>query len=301
MKSGIGKALLKLFFLVIAILCLNIVFSNTNEKQEITITQLSPHSTTQMMGYIIKTKNGKIIAIDGGLPEDTENFVEKIKANGGKVDYWFLTHAHNDHASVLVDVIDNYDIEIGKIYTSLNTKEWYMENEWGRQDFSIKLIETLNKEEIKDKVISPKLNEVFYIDGIKVEILGISNPEITSNPGNEQSMVIKFDTGKTTFLVLGDTGEKSSTKLLENQREKLKSDIVQMAHHGQAGATKELYYEIKPSICLWPTPEWLWNNDAGDGFNTGPWKTIETRSWMEELGVKENYTEKDGDITIKIK
>ena len=113
-------------------------------------------------------------------------------------------------------------------------------------------------------------------------------------------MVIKFKIKKTTLLILGDTGAQSSQKLLDSQQEKLKSDIVQMAHHGQAGATKELYEAINPKICLWPTPEWLWNNDAGEGYNTGNWLTIETRSWMEELGVKKDYVAKDGDITISI-
>ena len=74
-----------------------------------------------------------------------------------------------------------------------------------------------------------------------------------------------------------------------------------MSHHGQAGATKELYEAVKPTICLWPTQEWAWNNDNGNGENSGPWKTLETRNWMEELGVKQNYIEKDGDIKIKIK
>ena len=72
-----------------------------------------------------------------------------------------------------------------------------------------------------------------------------------------------------------------------------------MAHHGHSGATKELYTVVSPKICLWPTPAWLWDNDPGTGYNTGNWKTIETRKWMEELGVQQNYVEKDGDVTIK--
>ena len=301
MKDIKNNLLLKILIIFTLISLVVIFILNITEEKYIFLTQLGNQSTTQMMGYIIKTKNGKIIAIDGGRPEDTDNFKNFIYKNGGKVDYWFLTHNHNDHASVLVNVINDSNIEIGTIYASLNDKEWYMENEWGRQDFSIELIDTLNKENIKNKVVAPKLNEKFIIDDIKVEILGIRNPEITENPGNEQSMVVKFDTGKTTLLILGDTGEKSSQKLLENQKNKLKSDIVQMAHHGQAGATKELYQAIKPRICLWPTPEWLWNNDSGEGYNSGSWKTLETRKWMEELEVKENYIEKDGNITIKIK
>ena len=224
-----------------------------------------------------------------------------IRKNNNKVDYWFLTHNHNDHVAAFTEIAKNDDVQIDNIYVSLNEKEWYEENEKSRAEFSSYLIDILNEEKIKTKVKEPTLNEKIQIDGIKVEILGIRNPEITENSGNEQSMVIKFDTGKTKLLILGDTGIKSSEKLLKNQKNKLKSDIVQMSHHGQAGATKELYEAVKPTICLWPTQEWAWNNDNGNGENSGPWKTLETRNWMEELGVKQNYIEKDGDIKIKIK
>ena len=45
-----------------------------------------------MMGYIIKTDNDKIIVIDGGTSDDTENLLQKINEYTGKVDYWFITH-----------------------------------------------------------------------------------------------------------------------------------------------------------------------------------------------------------------
>ena len=73
-----------------------------------------------------------------------------------------------------------------------------------------------------------------------------------------------------------------------------------MSHHGQNGVDKDVYRIIDPEICLWPTPQWLWDNDSGTGYNTGTWKTIETRGWMQELGVKINYIEKDGDISFRI-
>ena len=198
-------------------------------------------------------------------------------------------------------IANDTNIEIKNVYISLNDYSWYETNEPDRKDFSKELIDTVEKSRIKDKVKEPKLNDKLKIDNIDVEILGVKNPEITENAGNEQSMVIKFDTGKTSLLILGDTGIKSSEKLLKNQREKLDSDIVQMSHHGQNGATEELYKAVSPKICLWPTPEWLWNNDAGDGYGTGPWKTLQTRKWMEGLNVKTHYVAKDGDAIIKIK
>ena len=33
-----------------------------------------------------------------------------------------------------------------------------------------------------------------------------------------------------------------------------------MAHHGQDGVEMDVYRVIKPEICLWPTPDWLWDN-----------------------------------------
>lgn len=296
-----AKEIMKIVLLIIVILLICLFINILINKKQIELIQLSNNNKEQMMGYIIKTKNNKMIIIDGGLLEDSDNLMNYIRKNNNKVDYWFLTHNHNDHVAAFTEIAKNDDVQIDNIYVSLNEKEWYEENEKSRAEFSSYLIDILNEEKIKTKVKEPTLNEKIQIDGIKVEVLGIRNPEITENSGNEQSMVIKFDTGKTKLLILGDTGIKSSEKLLKNQKNKLKSDIVQMSHHGQAGATKELYEAVKPTICLWPTQEWAWNNDNGNGENSGPWKTLETRNWMEELGVKQNYIEKDGDIKIKIK
>lgn len=287
-------------FLVSIFIISILMVARITRNSSIELTQLSPQGSSQMMGYILKTKNNKLIIIDGGTIDDTQNLMKYINENNRKVDYWFITHAHKDHAGAFTQIAKDEEVEIGKVYISLNDYDWYEKNEPARAEFSKLLIDTVNSEKINNIVENPNLNQIIQIDGIKTEILGIRNPELTENPGNEQSMVIKFDTGKTKLLILGDTGEKSSEKLLINQKDKLKSDIVQMAHHGQAGATEELYKQINPTICLWPTPGWLWNNDTGNGENTGPWKTFETRNWMKKLNIKRNYIAKDGDITIKI-
>ncbi len=295
------EKIVSILAIVLCIIAVIVSIVRISNEHTIELTQLSDHSTRQMMGYILKTKNNKVIVIDGGTIDDTENLVEQINKHGGKVDAWFLTHLHDDHLGAFSNIANDEQIQIEKIYCSFNDYSWYEENEPARAEFSKQILEILKQDNIKDKVEEVSLNQDINIDDIKIEILGIKNPEITENAGNEQSMVVKFDTGRTTFLVLGDTGIKSSEKLLKTQKEKLKTDIVQMAHHGQNGATKELYEQINPTICMWPTPEWLWNNDSGEGKGSGPWKTLETRQWMEELKVKKNYVEKDGDITIKLK
>ena len=102
--------------------------------------------------------------------------------------------------------------------------------------------------------------------------------------------------GGKTALFLADCGAEAGNKILAKYAgtDMLDCDICQMAHHGQQGVTKEFYEAVRPEICLWCAPRWLWENDAGKGFNTHVFKTVEVREWMQELGVKKNYIDMDG-------
>ena len=300
-RNKTQKKKILIIILAMIIIFIGIVEIIRKNEKYIELTQLKDNSANQMMGYIIKTSTGKVIVVDGGNDADEPNLVEHIKALGNKVDVWFITHPHGDHASAIIRVIEETDIPIEKIYYTMNDLEWYKtyaeERAWEAERF----YNALQNERIKDNIEEVKLNQIINIDFIKCEILGVKNPEITNNAFNNSSMVIKMNLEKSSILFLGDTGEESGDKLLNTQKDKLKSDIVQVAHHGQRGAKESLYQEIKPTICLWPTPKWLWDNDNGGGKDSGQWKTLEPRAWMEKLGVKKNIVEKDGDITIKVK
>ena len=82
-------------------------------------------------------------------------------------------------------------------------------------------------------------------------------------------------------------------------QEELKSDVLQMAHHGQRGVEEELYQEISPEVCLWPTPDWLWDNVQDGVAGAGSYKTPIVRGWMVTLGVKKNLCVKDGDQILR--
>lgn len=183
---------------------------------------------------------------------------------------------------------------------SVNDLEWYETNNPERKDEFAEFFRIIQNEKIKDKIIEPNIGDKTEIGNVNVEILGIKNPEITTNPANNSSMIIKMQVNNKKILFLGDTGTESSEKVIKNQGENLKADIVQVAHHGQKGATEELYKIVKPEICLWPTTEAIWNNNAYGEEDSGPWETKKTRKWMEDLKVKVNYVAKDGNHTIKI-
>ena len=102
-------------------------------------------------------------------------------------------------------------------------------------------------------------------------------------------------------LFLSDLGVEAGEKLLASYGpEGVRATICQMAHHGQAGVAKTLYAAIAPKICLWCTPLWLWDNDAGQGYNTHTWQTVIVRGWMEELGAQRHIVAKDGTQSLTL-
>lgn len=85
---------------------------------------------------------------------------------------------------------------------------------------------------------------------------------------------------------------------------KLRCDIVQMPRHGQSGIDRSFYELIMPKICLYTAPKWLWENNkyrCNDPATAGkgPFTTLETRRWMEELGAEASYTLADGDCVFE--
>lgn len=299
-KIAIKTSVIVLILVILFIITTMLSVKDTKNIEQISLTQLKANSDKQMMGYIIHTGNDKTIVIDGGTEEDAQNLIEWINKQGGKVDAWYITHPHIDHMGAFIKIVEETEIPIEKIYVTLNDLDWYRQNEPSRIEEIESFFNTIQNSRISENVNEVSIGQKIEIDGLNFEILGIKNPEITNNAVNNSSMVIKIYANKKTILFLGDTGKESGEKLLKEQGENLKSDIVQMAHHGQDGVTEEVYKMIDPEICLWPTPEWLWNNDSGGGEDSGPWKTKTTRMWMSKLNVKENIVEKDGDKTIQI-
>ena len=256
---------------ILIIIASILLMSYIRYNNHLELTQLGNMTTRQMMGYFLKTKDNKNIVIDGGTTGDSQNLIDYINQNGGEVDTWFITHPHEDHVGAIIEILNNTQIPIHNIYVTLNTPEWYEEHGTGRGNEAQELMQALEVDRVKENVKEVELGQEIQVDNITFKILGVKN-----------------------------TGQESGEKLLSNQKEQLKADYVQVAHHGQAGAGEELYKAINPKVAMWPTPDWLWNNDSGQGEDSGTWKTKETRAWLEEIGVKENIIEKDGNITIKI-
>ncbi len=254
------------------------------------------------MGYFIITGNDELIFIDGGRDVDSELVMSYIdKYGNGTVNHWFITHPHTDHVGALLKLLDEENnLEIENIYYSLLEDEWYKENDTRGYESSHAMLEKLNSSKIKNRVECEE-EQVIEIDNTKVDIIRTPNSEITnSDNGNDASMTFKItaiDVDKS-IIFLGDSYVYASKELLEGNTDILKSDSVQMSHHGQYGVTKEVYEAIDPDVCFFNCPKYLYDNDNGTGYNTGKWQTVEVRRWMDDLETV-NYKAFNGDQTFK--
>ena len=261
-----------------------------------TLWQLPEQTHSQMMSYVVRTVGGRVIVIDGGMPGDADYLRAFLAECGNRVDIWFVTHLHDDHFGALGEILQKPSgLRIGRIYASTLDDEWVRQY-GGEGEFSSWIDFQQALRSVGRRLIQLRPGGRMDVDGAVVEVLGVANPEIRVNGINNSSIVLRVSDSSKSVLFLGDLGPEGGRKLLESKyRDRLDCDYVQMAHHGQNGVNFDVYQAASPQYCLWPTPSWLWdNNIGGQGKGTGPWRTLEVRAWMDQLGVKNHYVTADG-------
>ena len=242
------------------------------------------------LSTLFRSPTGKVVMIDGGWPKEADFLVPLLKSLGGTVDAWFVTHAHIDHMGALADVLTKPDMEglkIEKVIHNFPPLKFIEETEKENLKYAVSFLDNLKERALT--VETPKVGQVFdFGEGLTFECLNDYDLTMRGNSINNSSICYRVMNGGKSILVTGDIGWHMSDKMLETvPREKIKSDIVFLSHHGQTGASKKFYAAMKPEICVWPTPQWLWeNNMGGRGPGSGPWQINYVKCWMQDIGVK---------------
>lgn len=268
--------------------------------------QLNSVTNIQMNSYIITTADGHVIVVDGGHRPDGENLLAYLREVTGQalphVDAWFFTHAHDDHVSCFCEILDKHwdKLTVGKIYYNFPSMQYCMREGANYDRTAEAIAERLPR--IADKVVTVYGGDVYEIGEARIDMLYSPNCEVKGNWINNSSIVFMLTLGGKKILFLGDAGVEEGDHILALYKgtDALRADYVQMAHHGQNGVEKRFYEAVMPRACLWGTPDWLWNNDAGLGYNTHCFKTIEVREWMADLGITEHYVMMNGTQIIDL-
>ena len=263
--------------------------------------QSANRSSEQMMSYIIDCPEGGTIVIDGGTycEGDANHLYKELEKRGKKVDYWFFTHCHHDHYGAWLKLIEDgrFDITVSHLCFHFPPKEWLFEKE---DPLSTKKFFAALKQK-PFSVTTPRVGDCFSVGGVTVEVLNEPINYHSYRAINATSLIFKVHFPKRSVLFLGDFDAEAEEDYAKHfSVEKLKCDIVQMAHHGQNGVSRNFYQLIQPKFCLYTAPDWLWENNAYyrneiASRGKGSFTIMETRLWMAELGVIRSFHLGDGD------
>ena len=100
---------------------------------------------------------------------------------------------------------------------------------------------------------------------------------------NASSIAFRITVEGQRYMFLGDLTTINNNAMVKRYGELMESDIVQVAHHGFPGGTKEVYDAIKAPVVFWPCP-W-YDTRPGivnrDRYNNPKWSPI-TRQMIKD-------------------
>lgn len=252
-----------------------------------TITQYGDDESAQQMFYTIESPKGELIVVDGGYA--SEEVIARVREvvldKGNVVDTWILTHPHPDHIGAFNKIYaDPQGMKIQEIFASDIDYDLYKQNSRPWDDFDT-FEEFLSITEGDPRVKYLHENDEISIAGLGVKVLNAANTW-RNDPANGGSLVLRMQAKQQSMLFLGDAGAEVSEPLMQNHKEDLKVDVVQMAHHANGGVTDEVYAWIAPTIAFADCPHWLRTNLNPQTGEPGRWTTPERIALMESMGAE---------------
>ncbi len=291
------------------------------ETCEVRLYSLMPEQGSLMQSFVIRTEHGKLIVLDGGI--DGDGFEKKAYmpaalraiADVGQndpieVEAWILSHAHKDHfgelRKTLEENVDDKSFTVKQFIFDFPTYESEEYPSSNADSGHLELLKAALNSYAEARGLPVTEGSTYYddlngafanaesirngceleIDGVRLEFLQTWSK---SDGGsiNDNSLVMRAWVEGQSILFLQDTATAKGLTLLNTYGDRLKSDIVQMAHHGQGGVSKPVYDRIDAAVRIWPTPLWVWNNVTTYAIE-------DTRMWVN--GGTDFTTASDWDI-----
>lgn len=243
------------------------------------------------MSYVLQLPDGRFILVDGG-PGNAEDeaallawLQEQMPAGSEKpvIAAWFITHAHGDHIQLAINFITRYhdDVEIEAIaynFPDFQTVTITNENATGMGSLasSFRKLVRLYYPQAKTWVLHT--GQRFFVGDAEIEVLYTQEDYAPAAfPwGNHTSCAFRVRLGGKSILFLGDCEKTLCQFMADVYGEELKSDMLQLSHHGYNGACLDLYRYIDPAVCFWASDEYRFLNDprclgTASGYDFNAW------------------------------
>ena len=231
---------------------------------------------------LVITPNGHAMMFDtGGVREHTFDIGARVDVpylhhyGITKLDYIFLSHAHEDHTAGAGSIIKMIDVE--HIITANEPKSEYAAS-----------MAISEQSPLLTVMRSANQGEEFDIDGVKVEVLYAPKFTGTATTGNEVSNVYRVIYGKFSALFTGDLVKENEAIILQEGID-VKSTVLKVGHHGsKTSSSREFVEAVNPNYAIFCV-------GANNTFGHPRPEVVEL---METVGAKIYRTDRDGAIVF---
>lgn len=227
------------------------------------------------MCCVVQCSDGKYIVFDGGSnnSEDKQTLYSYLAQNNPRkgrpvIAAWVITHAHGDHMGLANAFLDEYADKIKLEMVVYNFPDWDRINIQNESTDGMKALVGQFQSVVEKKYPNTKTwvahtGEIMKFAGCTMTVLytpedyatgmGLESEDKVYFPwGNHTNTTYRLDINGTTVMMLGDSESTLNAWMARTYKEDLKSDILQLAHHGSNGGHIDLYRAIDPDICIWP-------------------------------------------------
>ncbi len=217
---------------------------------------------------------GEALLIDGGNSADSSFIYSYLQRNGIKfIDYIIATHPHEDHIGGIMGALSLADA--GVCYSSVSDSE---------EPLFARLKDKLGT--VGAELIVPSVGDSFSLGDASVTFLG---PAEENDDENESSLVCRLDYGDTSFLFMGDAGEKSEKAMLGKDLLE-KCTVLKVGHHGSSGSScYEFLRTVSPDYAVISTEN---NSRYGHPHES-------TLSRLLDCGARVFRTDKNGSVIFR--
>lgn len=265
------------------------------------------------MGYVVTLADGSFLVIDGGprcakvktkhfengvwtddperAADDVQRFYDFLKAHtapGEKpvIAAWLFTHPHSDHVNLAIDFLERYKDDVTVRIGGYNFPDFTQYPTTHENNEYLTSLVNTTAERLSAtgaETWTFKAGERMYFPGCELEILFTPEDYLhrTFAWGNHTSSAFRLKFAKKTVMILGDCEKDICQSLADKFGTELKSDILQVSHHGVNGACPALYRLIDPDVCFWPIDGFRFETDerclgSKNGYEFNAWLRDET-------------------------
>ena len=217
------------------------------------------------MGYVITLEDGRYVIIDGGYTYDAENLYQYLKDNnkrtdGIKIAAWFISHSHGDHYGCIEKFAPVHGRDVTLEYVIANPDS--VSRNKSATGYNGYLANSVRSSIVpcfggSPKFVKTHTGQVYTFGNVVFEVMYTHEnlyPTLIPNQ-NEACTVLRMRANGKSVLFTADTEYESVTTMMNMYGSALKSDILQINHHGYSGGSKEFFDLVNPSVAMWTTSQ----------------------------------------------